>query len=61
VRAVPHLCGSYPGISFTTEEKAGKNLIQGIRRVPSGTMKIHKHTIRKEYIEITIKIRKLQY
>ena len=26
--------------------KARKNLSQGNRRVPAGTMKIHKHTIR---------------
>jgi hypothetical protein len=29
VWAVPHLCGFYPGISLTTEEKARKNLRQG--------------------------------
>jgi len=46
VRAVPRLCGFYPGICLTTEEKAWKNLSQGSRRVPAGTMKIHKHTIR---------------
>jgi hypothetical protein len=47
VRAVPHLCGFYPGIFLTTEEKARKkNLSQGSRRVPAGTMKIHKHTRR---------------
>jgi hypothetical protein len=46
VRAVPCLCGLYPGIFLTTEEKARKNLSQGSRRVPVGTMKIHKHTIR---------------
>ena len=44
VWAVPRLCGFYPGICLTTEEKAGKNLSQGIRRVPAGTLKIHKHT-----------------
>jgi hypothetical protein len=27
VRAVPRLCGLYPGIYLTTEEKARKNLI----------------------------------
>jgi hypothetical protein len=32
VRAVPHLCGCYPGICLTTEEKARKNLSQGSRR-----------------------------
>ena len=46
VRAVLRLCGSYPGICLTTEEKAWKNLSQGSRRVPAGTMKIYKHTIR---------------
>ena len=45
VRAVPHLCGFYPGICLTTEEKARKNLSQGSRRVPAGTMKMHKHTL----------------
>jgi hypothetical protein len=34
VRAVPRLCGLYPGICLTTEEKARKNLNQGSRRVP---------------------------
>ena len=29
VRAAPHLCGFYPGICLTTEEKAWKNLSQG--------------------------------
>jgi len=36
VRAVAHLCGLYPGICLTTEEKARKNLSQGSRRVPTG-------------------------
>jgi len=45
VQAVPHLCGVYPGVCLTTEEKARKNLSQGSRRVPVGTIKIHKHTI----------------
>jgi hypothetical protein len=39
VRAVPLLCELYPGICLTTEEKARKNLSQGSRRVPVGTMK----------------------
>ena len=47
VGAVPHLCGFYLGICLTTEEKGQKNLSQGSRRVVAGTMKIHKHTIRK--------------
>ena len=29
VWAVPRLCGFYPGIYLTTEEKARKNIIQG--------------------------------
>jgi len=44
VRAVPRLCGFYPGICLTTEEKARKTLSQGSRRVPADTMKMHKHT-----------------
>ena len=43
---MPRLCGFYPGICLTTEEKARKNLSQGSRRVPAGTMKIHKYTKR---------------
>jgi hypothetical protein len=39
VRVVPRLCELYPGIYLTTEEKARKNLSQGSRRVPVGTMK----------------------
>jgi hypothetical protein len=38
-RAVPRLCELYPGICLTTVEKARKNLSQGSRRVPVGTMK----------------------
>jgi hypothetical protein len=29
VRAVPHICGLYPGICLITEERAWKNLSQG--------------------------------
>jgi hypothetical protein len=36
MRAVPRLCGFYPGICLTTEKKARKNL----------RVAIHKHTIR---------------
>ena len=43
---MPRLCGFYPGICFTTEEKARENLSQGSWRVPVGTMKIHRYTIR---------------
>jgi hypothetical protein len=39
VWVVPHLCGFYPDIGLTTEEKARKNLSQGSRRMPTGTMK----------------------
>ena len=46
ILAVPRLCGLYPGIYLTTDEKALENLSQGSRRVQAGTMKIHKHTIR---------------
>jgi hypothetical protein len=38
VWAVPRLCELYPGICLTTEEKARKNLSQGSRRVPVGTV-----------------------
>ena len=31
VRAVPRLCGFYPGTCLTTEEKARENLSQGSR------------------------------
>jgi len=60
-----HLCGVYPGICLTTEEKARKNLSQGSRKVPSGTWKqniqnrtyitirIHKHN-NKNYINQTV-------
>jgi len=46
VRAVPRLCGFYPGICLTTEDKARKILSQSSRRVSAGTIKIHKHKIR---------------
>jgi hypothetical protein len=36
---VPRLCEVYPGICLTTEERALKNLSQGGRRMPVGTMK----------------------
>jgi len=46
VRAVPRLFGFYPGFCLTTEENAQKNLSQGRLRVPAGTMKILRHTVR---------------
>ena len=45
-KSAGHTPSLYPGICLTTEEKARENLSQGNRRVPAGTMKIHKHTIR---------------
>ena len=39
VRTVPGLCEFYPGICLTTEEKSRRNISQGSRRVPDGTMK----------------------
>ena len=39
MQAVPHLCELYPGICLITEEKSRKNLSQGSRSVPVGTMK----------------------
>ena len=39
VRAVPRICELYTGIWLTAEEKARKNLSQGSRRLPVGTMK----------------------
>ena len=55
VRAVPHLCGLYPSMCLTTEEKSRKNLSQGSRSVPAGTMKMHKHTKRIQH-KYTIRI-----
>jgi hypothetical protein len=46
VRALPRLCAFYLSFCLTTEEKAWKTLSQGSRRVPAGTIKIHKRTIR---------------
>jgi hypothetical protein len=39
MRTVPGLYELYPGICFTPEEKALKNLSQGSRRMPVGTVK----------------------
>jgi len=67
VWAVPRFCGFYPGICLTTEEKARKNLSQGSRRAPAGTMKMHKHAIRihrhikQEYNHIYIKQTYIHY
>ena len=53
VRAVPSLCELCPGICLTAEEKARKTLSQGSRRVPAGTMKIHKIRIHRHNDENT--------
>jgi hypothetical protein len=50
VRAVPSVCGLYPGICLTTEERARKNLSKGSRRVPAGMMKMHKHYIKTDHV-----------
>jgi hypothetical protein len=59
VLAVPRLCELYPGICLRTEVKPRKNLRQGSRRDPAGTMKIHNHTIiinrHNKYINYSIK------
>jgi hypothetical protein len=39
VRAVPRLCGSYPDIFLTTEEKHGKTLVR--LAIQKHTMRIH--------------------
>jgi len=38
MQTVPRLCEVYPGICLTNEERARKNLSQGSRRMPVGTM-----------------------
>jgi len=41
---MPRLCEIYPGICFTSGEKAREDLIQGSRRMPVGkeyTIRIH--------------------
>jgi len=59
--AVPHLCGFYSAIYFTTKEKARKNFSQCSRSVPADTMKTNKHSIRvfrnnnKKFINFIIK------
>ena len=50
---MPHLRELYPGICLTTEEKERKNLSQGSRRVPVGTMK-------REYTEQSIQRIRIQ-
>ena len=40
---MPRLCELYPGICLTTEEKARKNLSQGSRRVPVGTIQTKRY------------------
>jgi hypothetical protein len=45
VRVVPRLCGFYPGICLTTEEKNGKPSVRVVK---------HKHTVRIHVIPITV-------
>jgi len=48
---VPRLCDVYPGICLTAEEKTRKNLSQGSRRMPVGTMKTEYTEQSTEYTE----------
>ena len=57
VRAVPHLCGFYPSICLTTEEKAQKNLSQGSRRVPAEVSSSAPRLLHKGLLVSTIKWR----
>jgi len=41
VRVVPRLCGFYPGICPTTEEKDGKTSVKAVIHIH--TMRIHSH------------------
>jgi len=41
VRAVPRLCGFYPGICLTTEENHGKTSVRVV--IHKHTMRIHSH------------------
>jgi len=45
---VPRLCELYLRICLTAEEKARKNLSQGSRRMPAGTMKVMKQPLISE-------------
>jgi hypothetical protein len=73
VRTVPRLCEVYRGIRLTTEKKEWRNLSQGSRRVPVGTMKteyteqsiqtirIHKHNNKNTQLtELNKNIQNLQ-
>jgi len=51
MRTAPGRCDIYPGICLTTEEKPRKNLSQGSRRVPVGTMKTEYTEQSTEYTE----------
>jgi hypothetical protein len=60
MRTVPRLCDVYLGICLPTDEKARKNLSQGSRRMPVGTMKTEYTEQSTEYLNITIRIHNLQ-
>jgi len=45
VRAVPRLCGFFPGICLTTEEKQGKTSVR---------VAIHKHKTRQELSHLSV-------
>jgi hypothetical protein len=51
MRTVPRLYVVYRGSCLTTEEKAQKNLSQGSRRMPVGTMKTEYTEQSTEYTE----------
>jgi len=64
VRAVPCLCELYGGICLTAEEKAWKNLSQGGRRVPAGTMKTEYteqniHNSKNAYTKLNKSVRRI--
>jgi hypothetical protein len=45
VRAAPRLCEFYPGICFTTEEKARKNLSQGKKNLSQVKKNLSQSTV----------------
>jgi len=45
VRTVPRVCEFYPGICFTTEEKAWKTLSQGEKNLIQGKKTLRVHNI----------------
>jgi len=45
MRAIPHLCEFYPGICFTTEEKAWRNLSQGKKNLSLVKKNLSQNTV----------------